>query len=158
MTALVVGGNGDVDELGWGVGIAERNDGDVDVRGFLDGLRVGTRVRDDNEPGLFERAGDIVGKVSRSKAAGNSNRTGVRGELEDGALAVRTSRDDTDIGRVVDSGDNPGCEDNLLPEEVLASVDGRMIEKGHPRWCPFGAEGVVLKNNHRGKHTRFWKC
>ena len=54
MTAFVVCRDGDVDEFGGGVGIAERDDRDVDVRGLLDSLGVGARVRDDDEARLFE--------------------------------------------------------------------------------------------------------
>jgi hypothetical protein len=37
------------------------------------------------------------------------------GELQDSALAVGTSRDDTDVCWVVDSCDDAGCQDDLLP-------------------------------------------
>lgn len=37
------------------------------------------------------------------------------GELEDGTLTVGTGGDDTDVGRVVDGGDDTGGQDNLLP-------------------------------------------
>ena len=68
MATLVVGWDGDVDELGGGVRVAEGDDGDVDVAyvwirglyladrvmerghtGFFDGLCVGARVSDDDE-------------------------------------------------------------------------------------------------------------
>lgn len=39
----------------------------------------------------------------------------MRGELEDGTLAVGTGGDDTDVGGVVDSDDDAGCEDDFLP-------------------------------------------
>ena len=37
------------------------------------------------------------------------------GELEDGTLAIGTGGDDTDIGGVVNSGNDTGSEDDLLP-------------------------------------------
>lgn len=48
VATLVVGGDGDVDVLGGGVGVTEGDDGDVDVASLLDGLRVGARVGDDD--------------------------------------------------------------------------------------------------------------
>jgi hypothetical protein len=42
----------------------------------------------------------------------------VCGKLEHGTLTVRTSRDDTDVGWVVNCGDDASCEDNFLPAEV----------------------------------------
>lgn len=72
------------------------NDGDVDVGGLLDGLGVGARVGDDDEAGLLERAGDVVGEVTGGEATGNGDGAGVGGELEDGTLTVGTGRDDTD--------------------------------------------------------------
>lgn len=115
MTTFVVCRDSDVDEFGGGVGIAESDDGDVDVGGFFDGLGVGARVRHDDEAGLFERAGDVVGEVTRSEATSDSNGAGVSGELEDSALTVWTSRDDGDVGGVVDCCDDASCEDDFLP-------------------------------------------
>lgn len=115
VATLVVGGDGNVDVLGGGVGVAEGNDGDVDVAGLLDGLGVGARVGDDNQAGLLERAGDVVGERTGGEAAGNGGGTSVSGELEDGTLTVGTGRDDANVGRVLDGGDDAGGEDNLLP-------------------------------------------
>lgn len=115
MTALVVGGDSNVDVLGWGVGVGESNDGDVDVAGLLDGLRIGAGVGNDDQAGLTERAGDVVGEVTGSEATSNGDSASVSSELEDGALTVRAGRDDTDIRGVVNRGDDTGSEDNLLP-------------------------------------------
>ena len=52
MTTLVVGGNSHIDVLGRGVGVAEGDDGDVDVGGLLDGLGIGARVGDDDDDGV----------------------------------------------------------------------------------------------------------
>lgn len=115
MAALVVGGNDNVNELGGRVGVAERNDGDVDVAGLLDGLGVGAGVRDDDEAGLLERAGDVVGERTGGEATGDGDGTSVRRELEDGTLAVGTAGDDANVGGVVDGGDDASGQDNLLP-------------------------------------------
>ena len=82
MATLVVGGDGNVDELGGGVGVAEGDDGDVDVGGLLDGLGVGAGVGDDDETGLLEGAGDVVGEVTGGETTGNGGGTGVGCELE----------------------------------------------------------------------------
>ena len=76
--------------------VAAYNDGDVDVRGLLDSLGVGARVGDDDEAGLLERAGDVVGEVTGGEATGNGDGAGVGGELEHGTLTVGTGRDDAD--------------------------------------------------------------
>lgn len=115
MTTLVVGGDGNVDELGGGVAVAEGDDGDVDVGSLLDGLGVGARVGDDDQTGLLERTGDVVGEGTGGETTGNGLGAGVGGELEDGTLTVGTGRDDTDVGGVVDGGDDTGSQDNLLP-------------------------------------------
>lgn len=115
MATLVVGGDGNVDELGGGVGVAEGDDGDVDVAGLLDGLGVGARIGDDDEAGFLEGAGDVVGEVTGGEAAGNGNGTGVSGELEDGTLAVGTSGNHTNVGWVVNGCDDAGSKDDFLP-------------------------------------------
>ena len=48
-------------------------------------------------------------------------RTSVGGVLEDGAVAVGAGRDDTDVVRVLDSSNDTGSENELLPG--LANVD-----------------------------------
>jgi hypothetical protein len=70
------------------------NDGNVDVGSLLDSLGIGARVGDDDQTGLLERAGDVVGEVTGGEATGNGDGTGVGGELEDGTLSVGTGRDD----------------------------------------------------------------
>ena len=126
MTTFVVGRDSDVDELGRGVGITESNDGDIDVGGFFDSLCISTRVGDDDEAGLFERASDVVGEIARSEATSDSNSTGVSGELEDGSLTVRTSGDDGYISGVVDCYDDASCEDDFLPSSSIISFCKRV--------------------------------
>lgn len=115
VTTLVVGRNGNIDELGRGVSVAEGDDGDVDVGSLLDGLGVGARVGDDDQTGLLERTGDVVGEGTGGETTSNGLGTGVGGELQDGTLSVGTGRNDTDIGGVVDGGDNAGSQNDLLP-------------------------------------------
>lgn len=116
VTTLVVGGDGNVDELGRGVSVAEGNDGNVDVGSLLDGLGVGARVGNDNQTGLLEGSGDVVRERSGGETTSDGLGTGVGGELEDGTLTVRTGRDDTHISGVVDGGDDTGGQNDLLPK------------------------------------------
>lgn len=115
MTTLVVGWDSNIDILGWGVGVAESDDWDVDVGSLLDSLSIGAWVGDDDETGFLERAGDIVGEVTGGEATSDSDGTSVGGELEDSALTVWTGGDDTDIGWVVNGDDYAGSEDDFLP-------------------------------------------
>jgi hypothetical protein len=115
VTALVVRRDGNVDKLGRRVGVAQRDDGDVDVGSLLDGLGVGAWVGDDDEAGFFEGARDVVGEVARGEAAGDRDGAGVCGELEDGTLAVGARGDDTYVGGVFDCGDDARGEDDFFP-------------------------------------------
>lgn len=115
MTALVVGRDGHVDEFGGGVGVAEGNDGDVDVGGFLDCLGVSAGIGDDDETGFFERASDVVGEIPGSETSSDGGCAGVGGKLEYSALAIGTSGDDGDVSGIVDCCDDAGCEDDFLP-------------------------------------------
>lgn len=121
MTTFVVCRNGDIDEFGRGIGVAESNDRNVDVGGFFDSLGIGARVRYDDEAGLFERASDVVGEVTRSEATSDGNSTRVSGELEDSTLTVRTSGDDCNISGVVDCCDDASCKDDFLPSKSMIS-------------------------------------
>lgn len=115
MSALVVRGYGEVDELGGGVGVAKTDDGDVDIGGFFDGLRVGARIRHDDEAWLLEGPGDVVGEVAGSEAASDRNGTSVRGELEDRTLAIGTGGDDANVRWIVNGDDDSRGKDNFLP-------------------------------------------
>ncbi len=121
VTGLVVDGDSNVNELEGRVGVAERNDGDVDVGRLTDGLVVDAGVRDDDQAGLLERAGDVVREATGGEASSDRLCASVCGELEDCTVAVGTSGDDTDVVGVVDSGDDTGGEYELLPG--LADVD-----------------------------------
>lgn len=123
MTTLVVGGDGNVDELGGGVGVAEGDDGDVDVGSLLDGLGIGAGVGDNNQTGLLERTGDVVGEGTGGEATGDGLGASVGGELEDGTLSVGTGGDDTDVSRVVDGGDDAGSQNDLLPVVCLSDAN-----------------------------------
>ena len=115
MTTLVVGGDGNIDILGGGVGISQGNDGDVDVGSLLDSLGVGARIGDDDEARLLEGTGNIIGERTGGETSGDGRGTGMSGELKDSTLTEGTGGDDADIGRVVNGHDDTGGENNLLP-------------------------------------------
>ena len=69
--ALVVAGDGDVDELGGRVNVAEGDDGDVGVAALSDGLVIGPGVADDQQPGLAEGGLDLIGEGSGSEPSGH---------------------------------------------------------------------------------------
>ena len=115
MPSLVISRDSNIHIFSRGVGIAERDDGDVDVGSFLDGLCVGAWVGDDDETRLFEGARDVVCEVPGREAACDGGGAGVGGEFQDGALAVGAGGYDGYVGGVVDCGDYAGCEDDFLP-------------------------------------------
>ena len=71
MGALVVAGDGDVDELGGGVNVAEGDDGDVGVASLGDGLVVRPGVADHQQTGLAESGLDLIGEGSRGEPTGH---------------------------------------------------------------------------------------
>jgi hypothetical protein len=120
VTGLVVGWDSNIDELGWGVGVAKGDDWDVDIRSLLDGLSIGAWVGDDDEAWLLEGTGVVVGEVTGGETASDSDSTGVGGELEDSTLTVWAGRDSADIGWVVDGSNNSCGKDNLLPNNSVS--------------------------------------
>lgn len=64
VSGLVVARDGNVNKLQRSVSVTKGNDGDVDVGGLPDGLVVDTGVSDDDETGLLEGSGDVVGEGS----------------------------------------------------------------------------------------------
>jgi hypothetical protein len=118
---LVVAGNGNINVLRRRVGIRKGNNRDVDIRGLLDGLSVRSRVSDNDETRLLERAGDVVGEVTWGKSSGNSSSTSVVGELQDSTLAISTGRNGNNVGSLGDGSNDAGSKDQLLPG--LANVN-----------------------------------
>mmetsp|Transcript_2920 Transcript_2920/g.10078 ORF Transcript_2920/g.10078 Transcript_2920/m.10078 type:complete len:375 (+) Transcript_2920:6-1130(+) len=112
--ALVVCRDGDVDVLQRRVGVAEGDGGDVGVGGLGDGLVVGARVRQEQQPRLHELVRDLVGEGARREAAGDRRRARVLAVLEDGALAVGAGRDDAHVGGVLDRDDDARRELQLV--------------------------------------------
>ncbi len=88
---LVVAWNGNVDVSQWGVGVAESNGWDVDVRGFGQRLMVSARIGHDQEAGLPESSLNLIGEGSRSETTSEGGRTSARGKLEHGSLTGKNS-------------------------------------------------------------------
>lgn len=115
MTTLVVSWDSNINELGGGVSVAKSDDGDVDIGSFFDSLGVGAGVGDDDEAGLLERTGDVVGEVTGSETTSNGDGTSVGGELQDSTLTIWTSGDNANISWVVNGSNDTGSKDDLLP-------------------------------------------
>ena len=69
MRTLVVAGDGNVDELGGRVDVAEGDDRDVGVAPLSQGLMVRPGVADDQQARLTEGSLDLVGEGSRGEPA-----------------------------------------------------------------------------------------
>ena len=67
--ALVVAGDGDVDELGGGVNVAEGDHGHVSVATLGDRLVVRPGVADHQQSGLTEGSLDLIGEGSGGEAS-----------------------------------------------------------------------------------------
>jgi len=72
-------------------------------------------VSHDEETRLAETLLNLVGEGTRGETTSDGLNTEVLGELEDGALTIRTLRNDDDVLGVLDAGDDAGSEDELLP-------------------------------------------
>lgn len=116
MAALVIRRDSDIDELGRGVGVTQSDYGDVNIRGFFDGLGIGTGVGDNNEARLFKRTSDVIGEVTRSETTSDGSSASVSSELQNSTLTERTSRDSANVGRVVNCSNNSRGEDDLFPK------------------------------------------
>ena len=88
MGALVVAGDGNIDELGGRINVAEGDDGDVGVASLGDGLMVGPGVGDDQEAGLAERGLDLISEGAGGEATGDGAAAGIPGDKN---KLVRTS-------------------------------------------------------------------
>ena len=75
--ALVVAGDGNVDELGGRVDIAEGDDGDVSVTSLGDGLVVSPGVRDHQQTGLAEGGLDLISEGAGSETASDGAAAGI---------------------------------------------------------------------------------
>merc|ERR1740115_324641 len=120
---FVVGGNGNINPVHWGVGITESDNGDVHVRSLVKGLVVESGIGDDHETGLLEFLGVLIGKGTGNPLSTEVVGMGVGGELQDGTLGVWSAGDDEDILGVLglDGSDDSGGDHEFLPG--LGEVD-----------------------------------
>lgn len=82
---------------------------------------IDSGIGNDNQTGLLERTGDVVGEVTGSKATGNGLCTGVGSVFEDSSVSVGASGNNTDIVGVFYGGDNTSSKYEFLPG--LSNVD-----------------------------------
>ena len=68
---FVVARNGNVNELGWRISVAETNDWDVGIASLGDWLMIRSWVTDDQETGLTESSLDLISEGSRSETSSN---------------------------------------------------------------------------------------
>merc|ERR1719192_2918683 len=113
--ALVVAGDGDVDELGGGVNVAEGDNGHIGVAALGDRLVVRPGVADHQQSGLTEGGLDLIGEGSGSEPSSNRGAVDVPGELEDGPLGVRSTGTDEHVSGILHSSDSAGSQQDLLP-------------------------------------------
>lgn len=75
-------------------------------------------VDDDDNTGLLEPTGDIVGGRTGGETASSVDGTGLASKREHGAVIVLTAGDDRNFGRVLESDNgskDTSGEDDLLP-------------------------------------------
>ena len=109
MLTLVVAWDGDIDVFRWRVQVSQSNDWDVDVRGLLDGLSVGSWVGNNHQSWLFEGTGDVVGERTWGESTGDGSGTSVSRELQDSSLTVSSGRDGNNVIWVWDGSNDSGC-------------------------------------------------
>ena len=120
------------------MGVAEGDDGDVGVTGFLDGFGIGMGVDDDEEFGLLELLGLVVGEGSGSPLGGGGHgAVGVGGEFDDGSLTGLSGGDSVHVLEVGDSGDDSGGQENSLVGLV-------QVENGNSRSVEGADESLHL--------------
>lgn len=91
----VVAGDHNVDVVERSIGVAEGDAGDVDVAGLNDGLLVALGVGDDEESGLLELLGGLIGEGSWDPPGrGGSSGASVLAELVDCTLSLSLGADD----------------------------------------------------------------
>jgi len=117
VATLIVGGDGDINPVEGRVGVGKSNHGDVHVGGLNQALVVETGVANDDETGLEELLGVVIGKGTGNPLSTEVLSTGSGGELEDGTLGVLSGGHNKDVFLVLGLGgsDNSGGNHELLP-------------------------------------------
>jgi hypothetical protein len=115
VTALVVGGDSNINPVEGGVGVGEGNHGDVHVGSLNQALVVKTGVADDDETGFKELLGVVIGEGTGNPLTTQVVGTSVGGELEDGTLSVLTGRNNLIKSKVIIIFSRVGQTQRLVP-------------------------------------------
>lgn len=99
MSGLRVAWNDNIDVLQGRIGVAESDDGDVNVRRFGDGLVIRKWVSHDQKPRFTESCLSLISESTRGETTSNRRSSGVTGEFQDCALAEWARRDGVDLKR-----------------------------------------------------------
>mmetsp|Transcript_20588 Transcript_20588/g.62795 ORF Transcript_20588/g.62795 Transcript_20588/m.62795 type:complete len:313 (+) Transcript_20588:298-1236(+) len=112
--ALIVGRDGHINVFERRVSVAKGDGWDVGVCRLGNGLVIGSRVGHEEEARLHEFVGDLVGEGTWSETSSNWCGTSVLAVLEDGALPVGASRDDADVGGILNRHDDARSKHQLV--------------------------------------------
>lgn len=86
---LVVAGNRDIHVSQRGVGVAQRDGGDVDVRRLRQWLMISPGVRNNQEPWLTESRLDLIREGTRGETSGNGRSPSSSSKLQNSTLQKR---------------------------------------------------------------------
>ena len=116
MSRFIVGRNGDINESERSIGIADGNHGDIDIGCLTNRLVIHSWVGDDDETGLSEGTSDVVGEGTWCKTTSHGDSPSMLSKFKNSTLAIGTSGNCDNVTRILDSGDNSGSENDLLPD------------------------------------------
>jgi len=96
------------------VGVAKSNNGDVHIWALHKGVVINSGVGEDEESGLNELFGVLIGKHTGSPSSGDTAALGIFWEFVDGSLSVESSRDSNDGAGVGDGSNDSSSSLDLL--------------------------------------------
>ena len=110
------GGNRLVEQGAWYARyVAQADDGNASVRGFLDRLGVDAGISDHQQTGLLELLGLLVREGTRCEAPSDALGASVLRVLKDSTLTEGTGANADHIGRVLNGHNHAGGKHQLLP-------------------------------------------
>jgi len=115
VSGFVVAWNANIDVFDWRIGIAQRNDWDVDVASFSDGLVVDGWIGDDDQSWFSETGLRVIGKATWGESAVHGGSFQEFGAFDGGSLTNIFRRNDANVFWVIDGGDDSGGEDDFFP-------------------------------------------
>jgi len=110
----VIARDGAVDIAQVVVSVAEGNNGDVNIRALDKGVVIDSGIGEDEESGLDEFLGVLIGKHTGSPSSGDTDALGIFGEFVDGSLSVESAGDGDDGGGVRDGSNYSSSSLDLL--------------------------------------------